>query len=42
MSTTSVSNGTMAGGAMEPPVEIVVADSDVKDVRVTVRRPTPK
>jgi hypothetical protein len=39
---TSFSSGTASGGAMDTPVEIVVADADVKDVRVTVRRPTAK
>jgi protocatechuate 3,4-dioxygenase beta subunit len=42
VSTTSFANGTVTGGSMDAPVELVVADSDVTDVRMTVRRPTPR
>ncbi len=41
-SITSSSDGTLSGASTDTSVELVVADSDVTDVRVTVRRPTPK
>lgn len=42
VSSTSSSNATLSGGATDPQVEVVVSDADVTDVRVTVRRPTPR
>jgi protocatechuate 3,4-dioxygenase beta subunit len=44
VASTHFANGieTPAGGAIDPQVEVVVTDSDVKDVRVTIRRPAAK